>query len=522
MGVTGVTLGMRSASLSPLSGASRANESRTVTPRACWRRAGRLVVGVAAAAALACGDGSGPRETRHVSVQVGTRVSGRLALAMSTGLQPASYDAYDFQGFPGAVVPLGALQPEHIRLQSISDGNPQTGPSTWNFTDLDAATQPVLTVGDHSPELQLGQGPSFMYTAGGSLIDTTGRQFAAYAAQLVRYYNAGGFTASDGRHVSPGTHPIAWWGIYNEPNINNVTAVQDAALYNASVAAMEAVDPSLHFVAGEVTGDLYTVQNYLPVALGGIRSRVDAVAIHLYSACGQADGDAKLMATVPTFAQSVQAARAATLLNSLTAAAPIWITENNVDADFDLGNGISACTGNAFVIDPRGSSAFFAAWRPYVFSQVGQAGARALYHLSFFGDTQYGEINRATGADQLSYSVDYWLARTFPSPPGADILAVTSSDVQDVEVLAVRNDDQSVAVLVANHAVASPRDNNGHGAPSVVRLDLSALGAFHGASLVAIDARTDPATGPVPGSITPSPTVTITFPGYGVAFLVLK
>jgi len=39
--------------------------------------------------------------------------------------------------------------------------------------------------------------------------------------------------------------------------------------------------------------------------------------------------------------------------------------------------------GQRFVDDTRGSSAFFAAWRPLMFSQAGKAGAQALYHWDF-------------------------------------------------------------------------------------------------------------------------------------------
>ena len=472
--------------------------------------------------AIACRDSAGPVATHQVSVHVGRAVTGRLALAMSTSFQPASYDLTDFRTYPGAVTPLAKLNPQHIRIQSGGDGNPQTGPSTWDFTDLDVATQPVLTVGDHSPEMQLGQGPSLMYDQSGHFLDSTFQQFATYASQIVRYYNAGGFTAADGKHASPGTYPITWWGIYNEPNINNLTNAQDAALYNATVPAMQAVDPSLRFVAGEVTGDQFTIETYLPGALNGINARVDAVAIHLYSVCNQASTDQAIMTLVPVFAQDVHGARAAAASNPATASAPIWITENNVNADFNLGNGISACNGNTFVTDPRGSSAFFAAWRPYVFSQVGRAGARALYQWSFFGDTQFGEFNRTTGSLQLSYWVDYWLVRMFPSPPGANILSVTNSDTADVEVLAVRNDDSSAVVMIANHSVASSHDNNGHGAPTTVALDLSDLGSFNSAELVTIDATTDPTTGPTPTSVTPNGSMTVSLAGYGVTFVVLK
>ena len=67
------------------------------------------------------------------------------------------------------------------------------------------------------------------------------------------------------------------------------------------------------------------------------------------------------------------------------------MTENNVNADYDKGGGISACNGTEFVLDQRGSSAFFAAWRPYVFSQFGKAGAQALYHWDFDADAELHE-----------------------------------------------------------------------------------------------------------------------------------
>ena len=98
----------------------------------------------------------------------------------------------------------------------------------------------------------------------------------------------------------------------------------------------------------------------------------------------------------------------------LLAAVPVWVTENNVNADFDKGGGISACNGTPFVTDLRGSSAFFAAWRPYVFSQLGKAGIEALYHWDFDADkgiisylTPVGQamLNRKVG-DEVEAEVD--------------------------------------------------------------------------------------------------------------------
>ena len=72
----------------------------------------------------------------------------------------------------------------------------------------------------------------------------------------------------------------------------------------------------------------------------------------------------------------------------------VWVTENNVNADYDSGNGYSACNPTQkFVTDQRGTSAFFAAWRPYAFSQLGKAGNQAIYHWDYPADAQFGEVN---------------------------------------------------------------------------------------------------------------------------------
>jgi hypothetical protein len=109
---------------------------------------------------------------------------------------------------------------------------------------------------------------------------------------------------------------------------------------------------------------------------------------------------------------------------------------------------------------------------------LGKAGTKALYHWSFPGDVQYGEVDGNTARIQLSYWVDYWLARIFPSPPGSDLLLLSTTDAQDMEILPARNPDGSIVIMLANFAVASPGDNNGSGAPRTIAVDLSALKSF--------------------------------------------
>ena len=462
--------------------------------------------------------------TVGATTQISSTVTGRLQLAMSTSFQPAEWDYQFFTNHPAAVTPLGNLQSQNIRLQAVSQGIPQKTPTTWDFTMVDAIAQPVLGLGDHSPQYQIAYGPAFMYDSSRNFVDPTFAQFATYASQLVQYYNTGGFTDAGGTfHQSPSPYPITWWGIYNEPNYNNVSPAQYVQLYNATVPAMQSVDPTIKFVGIELGGGNGIEQQYVPPFVNGVTAQVDVVATHYYSTCNQKDSDAQLFSTIPGFASQVKYIRSQLATKPALANVPVWITENNVNADYQGANGMSSCTPTQqFVTDKRGSSAFFAAWRPFVFSQLGKAGAEALYHWAFPGDAQYGELDDQTGNTRLSYWVDYWLTQMFPSTPGASLLQFTASDTADLETLAVRNPDNSVVVMIANYAVASPVDNNGPGLPRVVSLDVSGLGAFTSGSVLKLDSTTDPTNGPTAVSVAPTSPIQVTLAGYGVAFVKLQ
>jgi hypothetical protein len=500
----------------------------------------RFAVFVLLSFSTGCGGGSmtspPPPATTMAHVQIANAVNAPLNLAMSTSFQPAEWDAQFFTINPGATTTLGNLLSQHIRLQGISQGVPQGAsgsPSTaWDFTVLDAITQPVLSVGDHSPEFQIAKAPPFMYTgnnSGNDFADLTFQQFAAYAQNLVLYYNKGGFTANGQTLVSPSypTDTITWWGIYNEPNINNnLTPQQYVTMYNTLVPALQAIDPSIKFAAVELADFSGQPQAWLPAFVDvatGVTAQVNVMATHFYSTCNQKDDDATVFATIKNnFVPDVQFFFSEMATNPALATVPVWVTENNVNADFDKGGGISACNGTPFVPDKRGSSAFFAAWRPYVFSQFAKAGVQALYHWDFDADAQFGEVDYNTGSLQLSYWVDYWLARMFPASSGANILESTNDDDKDVEVLAAQNPDGSVVIMLANHAVNALTDNNGPGAPRTISIDVSAQGSFTSGSLLTIDASTSVTAGPTATSVTPSANVTVSLNGYGVALLTLK
>jgi hypothetical protein len=471
------------------------------------------------------------------TVNTNAGVNGRLQEFMSTSFQPADWDYRFFLNYPD-VTPLTNLGPQHIRIQGLfgavpmkANSSPQV-PTDWNFMMLDDVVQPILAAADHSPEFQIAVAPSFMNDSMGHL-DLTNHlnDFAQYCANLVRYYNMGGFTWGGTHFQSASAHKITWWGIFNEYNINGLTPTQYVQLYNAVVPQMLAVDPTIKISALELADFDYQTGDprnnlptfVLPMNQGGVSAHVDIVSTHFYSSCNQRDTDTQLFNSVAGFANDVTYFYQELRLRPDLANVPVWVTENNVNADFGNPQGNSTCNPTQiFVNDHRGTSAFFAAWRPYVFSQLGKAGNQALYHWDYDADQQYGEVDFNSANKYLSYWVDYYLARYFPSPPGSNILIVNTTETTTVEILATRNDDGSVVVMVANRAVHSTSDDNGPGDPRTVVVDISSLGAFSSATQLTIDAATDPMNGPASAAVTLAPRMTVTLNGYGVTFFELK
>jgi uncharacterized protein (TIGR03437 family) len=514
---------------------------------------------LAAAAAVA--------QSTTVNVQIGNQtdtslgLQGRLQQAMSTSFQLASYSDQFFTGAPGPAQLTGqltALDPWHTRTQVTGDGIPLTAPDTWDFTALNTMLTPIQGAGDHSPEFQIATAPAYMSNSQGYILPADIPAFAQMSANLVRYYNAGGFTDAGQHYQSPTPYPVTWWGIFNEPDFNGVTASEYVTLYNTVVPEMAKADPSIKFLAVELGGNAESLDpngdSYLPTIVAGVTAPVDVLAKHFYSTCNQATYDQSVFSSIPAFASEVQSIYGMLAKNPKLANVPVWITENNVNADYDKGNGISACNAPAkFVLDKRGSSPFFAAWRSLVFQQLGEAGVQALYQWGFGTDEQYGEVGSPTGGPpytvQLSYWVDYYLSHWLPSPPGQDILQTTISGccatneangwagspfTFDTQTMAARNVDGSVVILMSNYALApvtaSPAngnstinfDDNGVGTTRTFAVDVSALGAFTSATLVTLDASTPLPGGPVPQSVTPAAQMQVTLPGYGMALLRLS
>lgn len=540
-----VTLtGLPNGTVANVSGSSGSNTATIALTSSATTPAGMYTLQVTATAANSSGTQSlmmvvavSAAVTSAVDTQLG--VGGKLQEFMSTSFQPAEWDYQFFQNHTTTEpAQLNALGPQHVRLQAVSEGVPMkanTGAATdWDFSIVDAIVQPVLTVTDNSPEFQIAVAPAFLNDpVSGRFIFTTAnvQAFADYSANLVRYYNKGGFTSGGKTFVSPSypQHTITWWGIYNEYNINGMSPSQYIQLYNTVVPAMLAVDSSIKISAMELAVANPTVDLppfVAPVANGGVNAQVNVVSTHFYPTCQQSDTDTTLFERVPQMVQYLNYVYQELGTRTDLANVPVWVTENNVNADYSNANGMSNCNPAVkFVLDPRGTSAFFAAWRPYVFSQLGKAGNQALYHWDYDADQQYGEVDYNTANKYLSYWVDYTLGQTFPSRPGIvapDILTLMVTETSTVEVLATKNSDGSVVVMIADRAVRSANDNNGPGDPRTVIVDISALGNFTSASQITIDATTSAANAPAPAAVAVAPQMSITLNGYGVTFLTLK
>jgi uncharacterized protein (TIGR03437 family) len=458
------------------------------------------------------------------AIDTSSGLNGAFQLFISTSFQPAQYDDQFFVQFPNATQPLTSLEPRHIRVQALDEDVPETAPGVWNFSHLNGMMVPIQSSADHAPEFQIAIAPTFLDAPNGNMIQSAGnlQSFADYCANLVQYFNLGGFDANGQHFQSPSPYPIQWWGIFNEPNGNGLSAQQYVDLYNTVVPRMAAADPNVKFVAVELSDYQGQADAYLPTFVSQVTAPVDVVATHFYSTCNQADTDETLFQSVPGFVTEVNKIYSYLATKPALAKVPVWVTENNVNADYNVGNGISACNGTPFTTDLRGTSAFFAAWRPYVMSQLAKAGVQALYHWDFDADQQFGEISEGTSQTYLSYWVDYYLAHFFPTPPGGQILQVSVNSPQ-VEALAVRYPDNSVSLLVADIAASNLYSNNGPGVPVTVTLDISALGSnFSSITEVMLDSTTNAATGPTETTLPVTGQIQIAFNGLGSALVRLN
>lgn len=147
---------------------------------------------------------------------------------------------------------------------------PSNGKTYWDFHLIDPMTLDFLHATEgHSRILNFSTIPAWMfktekpvsypsdpdqvdwhYTQGTELRDPSLKQLAGYYARLVSWYTRGGFTDELGKYHKSGYHfPIQYWEVFNEVDIEHDTTPQQyTRRYDAVVAAIRKVDPSIKFI----------------------------------------------------------------------------------------------------------------------------------------------------------------------------------------------------------------------------------------------------------------------------------
>ena len=397
----------------------------------------------------------------------------------------------------------GGWRREHVLIQVMNGGAipsyqiQGTNDLAWDFTKLDPIVQSILDLSatdprpGAGPEMQLAVAPSVPQMIGSDgLVDPAA--FATYAACLVGYYNKGSFQDPYSAQTikNPrGARPIPWWGIWSDYNVsagNGFPTMKYAQVYQAAATAMLAVDSTIQLSALEFndypggTGHPQAMDE-VPTFLTQIGSSVpvDAVSLHFYATDDPTTSDEDVFGAVVKFQGDVQALYQ-TLATGPLAQVPVWITQNNVNGDSPdaMGNAALRTATARSATTFAAATAFFAAWRPYVFSLAGKAGNRGIVHWQYASgscqtvttycaqtrsaddtDKQNAEVDYATGRKYVSYWVDYELSHIFPSPPGQQILGTTISDTSpnapNVEVLATTPYQGPTGFMVYNKSAST-------------------------------------------------------------------
>ncbi|GAC1357332.1 MAG: hypothetical protein NVSMB31_17840 [Vulcanimicrobiaceae bacterium] len=446
----------------------------------------------------------------------------------------------------GALSKLQALSPNWFRIHAGADTTPAVLPevrpigvtAAYDFSELDKLSSVAYQLSGSVPILNVRYAPRSLWTncapffAGnaGTLRDTTFNEFADYMARLVSYYNTGSMTDGAIVRVNPsGTaHRIAYWEIWNEPDLSDETpctaagggtmpalsSAQYVAMWNVVTAKMLAVDPSLKFL-GPATSTPITGQipDYVPILLQNIQNRLpDAISTHAYGGSITATDGTLINGSAATpglsgmltgLAQNITWIRASSIPNT-----PLFIDETNVTPD-------SRDDSKA-----RPWTSFGAAFGAAFFERVATLGAPAVVIPFQFVEPgfQLAEINFNSGQPLLTYWRQFEIAQSFPT--GCTMLPITSDDAS-LEVLAARLINGSIRLMVINAQPASPSDIGGVGVAKTVQVSVGGMSGVSSAHLWLVDALTPLATGPVTQTLPAARTITFSFSGYGAAFLEL-
>jgi hypothetical protein len=161
---------------------------------------------------------------------------------------------------------------------------PTATKTSWDFSLIDPMTEDFFAATKgHTTILNFSTIPAWMfktpepvpyppdpntvdvnYRARTALRDLSLRELTGYYSRLVSWYTQGGFTDELGlRHESGHHYKIDYWGILNEPDIENKISVEEyTRIYDAVAAAIHKIDPNVQFFGPEVAGAVVPWADY--------------------------------------------------------------------------------------------------------------------------------------------------------------------------------------------------------------------------------------------------------------------
>jgi hypothetical protein len=370
---------------------------------------------------------------------------------------------------------LQQWNPPLVRLHFGFRGNvfalPEAQRGVWDFSVPDAAISHMRAQGT-SFVLNVRSAPPWMFDNTGHLPRQNFALFAQYMARLVGWYNKGGFTDESGTYHASGYQGwVHMWEIWNEPDSGGEIpspyandsgtwmSPQDyALLYNDTVAAMRAVDPTIVTGGPALSGHSESAfTDYVSGFLQNVTQPVGFISIHFYSTASLHEPDAAVLARLSAnFQQYIDGVRQ--VIAHAKQRPPLWVDE--------LGFNESA----RLPVDPRGTSPISYTFAANAFMTAITHGVAQVDQFPFVGNTQSGLIDITNAQPFRTYWLYVMLARDFP--PGSQILLYKQL-ASGVSALVVMSPDrQKLDLLLSNPIAAHASDVNGHGVSHGICIDL--------------------------------------------------
>ncbi len=372
---------------------------------------------------------------------------------------------------------LAQWQPPLARLHFGFNGDdfgslPEATQGQWDFGHLDAAITQIRAI--HQPfYLNVRSAPPWMFDGRGQLRDPTYQEFATYMARLVGWYNQGGFTDDNGLYHASGHQGwITTWEIWNEPNsgyeipapVSNpdatwMPAARFARLYDVTVAAMRAVDPTI--TTGGPTISSFPDNQYIATFLRDATQPIGFLSFHFYALASIKSPDAEL------FSQ-INGQRLLTRIITIKAIMqrerpgqhiPLWLDEVGFNENARL------------PIDPRGTSSVANAYVAALLTLFEGQGVAQLGQFAAVGSAQQGLVDYQ---DFHIYPIaQLYVALTRLFPPGMRLITAHGDAATGITTLAMLTPDHHhLHILLGNTRVQSLTDNNGAGVAQTLCLSL--------------------------------------------------